>query len=167
MTFDTPIQILSFSFSQNYGWLGNHNPLPANEENASKSLRELERSIFILENNGEVFVTNEGGLGQPGGEWQLKAFALPFTPLDLGDPSFKKLYGTNYALYAGSMANGIASEDLVIALGNAGFMGFFGSGGLLPERVEKSILRIQSELKDKPFGLTCSTAPSNPRSNRG
>jgi trans-AT polyketide synthase/acyltransferase/oxidoreductase domain-containing protein len=162
MTIDTPIQILLISLFQSCGWLGKHNPLPANDENASKSLRELERSIFILENNGGVFVTNEGGLGQPGGEWQLKAYALPFTPLDLGDSSFKKLYGTKYALYAGSMANGIASEDLVITLGNAGFMGFFGSGGLLPERVEKSILRIQSELKDKPFGFNLLNSPFEP-----
>ncbi len=162
MTFDTPIQILPVSFSQTIGWQGKDNPLPADDENTSKTLRELGKSIFILEKNGGIFVANEGSLGHPGGDWRLKAFSLPYTSFDLGDPAFKNLYGTKYALYAGSMANGIASEDLVLALGKSGFMGFFGSGGLLPERVEKSILRLQTELKDQPFGFNLLNSPFEP-----
>ena len=60
------------------------------------------------------------------------------------------------------MANGISSEDLVIEMGKAGFMGFFGSGGLLPERVEKAILRIQSELPNGPYGFNLLNSPFEP-----
>jgi len=37
----------------------------------------------------------------------------------LGDPSFCKTYGTRYAYCAGAMANGISTEEMVIALGKA------------------------------------------------
>ena len=42
--------------------------------------------------------------------------ALPVqSPSLLGDPRFCQSHGTRYAYHAGAMANGIASEELVIA----------------------------------------------------
>ena len=37
------------------------------------------------------------------------------------------------------MANAIASEEMVIALGKAGFMGSFGAAGISPARLEAAI----------------------------
>jgi len=79
-------------------------------------------------------------------------FQLPnLTAEDFGDTEFKKTYGLKYALYGGAMANGIASSDMVIALGKAGCMGSYGSGGMSLEIVEKEIDKIKAALQGKPY----------------
>ena len=90
------------------------------------------------------------------------ASAPAYLPEFLGDNSFRSTYGTRYALYAGSMANGISSEELVIAMGKAGMMGSFGAGGLLSERIEKAIQIIRSALPDGPYAFNLINSPSEP-----
>ncbi len=167
MTTETPIRIPQKPKFTLPGWQGSTDPAPANEETLAACLRAHEKNVFIFQKGEDYFISNEGNLAATSPAWQLAAFALPFGPADLGDPGFKDLYGTRYALYSGSMANGISSEDLVIAMGNAGFMGFFGSGGLLPGRVENAIQRIQSELKGKPFGFNLLNSPFEPALEQG
>lgn len=65
----------------------------------------------------------------------------------LGSDRFRKLFGTQHAYYAGSMYKGIASADLVIALGRAGFMGFLGAGGMRRDDVEGSLSAIVGALR--------------------
>jgi hypothetical protein len=60
---------------------------------------------------------------------------------------------------AGAMANGIASEELVIALGKTGILSSFGAGGLVPDRIEAAIHRIQQAL---PSGTLCLQPNSQP-----
>lgn len=91
-----------------------------------------------------------------------QGFYPAFDALDLGDPDFKRAYGLMYALYAGAMANAISSEELVIAMGKAGMMASFGAGGCLPDRIEKAILRIQSELPDGPYLFNLINSPFEP-----
>ncbi len=167
MTIETPIRIIQPARSDLPGWQGSSTPLPASEENLAGCLRANEKGIYILQKEGNLSVTNEGALAAKGQIWQLAAFALPFGPADLGDAGFKSIYGTKYALYSGSMANGISSEELVIAMGNAGFMGFFGSGGLLPARVEKAIERIRTGIKGKPYGFNLLNSPFEPALEHG
>ena len=69
----------------------------------------------------------------------------------LGSEAFKKTYGARYAYYAGSMANGISSAEMAIALGRAGFMGSFGSGGLSLSEIANAIDRIKAELPEGPY----------------
>lgn len=79
-------------------------------------------------------------------------FQLPnMTAADFGDAEFKKTYGLKYALYGGAMANGIASSDMAIALGKAGCMGSYGSGGQRLEVVAQEIDKMKAALGDKPF----------------
>ena len=56
----------------------------------------------------------------------------------------------------------IASEELVIALGKAGFLGSFGAGGCSPKRVEAAILKIQAELPDGPYAFNLLNSPNEP-----
>lgn len=93
---------------------------------------------------------------------EVLASVPAFLPEYLGDDSFKTTYGTRYALYAGSMANGISSEDLVIAMGKAGMMGSFGAGGLLSDRIEKAIQKIKSALPDGPYVFNLINSPNEP-----
>src|SRR5579872_6874073 len=72
----------------------------------------------------------------------------------LGSPAFKIEHGLRYAYVTGSMYKGIASADLVIRVGRAGLLAYFGTGGLKLERIEEAILRIQRELgPDRAHGM--------------
>ncbi len=102
--------------------------------------------LYIFQNeNGEKYVSTACGEGTP------IAVIPNIKAEELGEKSFKTEYGLKYAYYAGAMANGISSVDMVVKLGDFGFMGSYGSGGLSLERVEKDIDEIKKRLPDKPF----------------
>ena len=72
----------------------------------------------------------------------------------LGSAQFRAAYGVKYAYCAGAMYKGIASAELVIAMGRAGLMSFFGTGGLSLAEVEATLQRIARELPaGAPFGM--------------
>ena len=81
---------------------------------------------------GRIGVSNDGELVSSGRGLQVLAMASPMTASQLGDPSFREDYNLKYFYKTGAMANGIASEELVIAIGKAGFLGSFGAAGLVP-----------------------------------
>ena len=116
-----------------------------NQENSRQLLASKQYpTLYAHRLNGEVVISTE----KP----EDVLFQLPnLTAEDFGDPQFKKDYGLKYALYGGAMANGIASSDMVIALGQAGCMGSYGSGGMRLEVVEQEIRKIKAALGDKPY----------------
>jgi trans-AT polyketide synthase/acyltransferase/oxidoreductase domain-containing protein len=72
----------------------------------------------------------------------------------LGSEVFRRRFGLKYAYMAGGMYRGVASADLVIRMGKAGLLSFFGAGGLPVEKIEANIVRIQSELHaGQPYGM--------------
>lgn len=72
----------------------------------------------------------------------------------LGSRVFRQRYGLRYAYMAGAMYRGIASAELVIKMGKAGLLSFFGAGGLALPKVEAALLRIQAELAaGEPYGM--------------
>lgn len=75
-------------------------------------------------------------------------------PERLGSPVFQRRYGCKWSYFTGSMFRAIASEDMVVAMGNAGLLSFFGSTGLAMETLEASIRRIRDRLgPGKPYGM--------------
>ncbi|MCX8131563.1 MAG: ACP S-malonyltransferase [Clostridia bacterium] len=70
------------------------------------------------------------------------------TPESLGSSEFKSDYGIRYAYLTGAMYKGIASKEMIVSVGKAGMMGFFGTGGLDSAEIEEAIKYIQSELKN-------------------
>jgi PfaD family protein len=145
------------------GWNQSRPAVTLTRENLLENLLQLDKPIFLLEDrNGIVYSSNGISPQDLITSFRLLANCPPLSPSDLGDPAFKAAYGTRYPLYAGSMANGIASEEMVIALGKEGFMGSFGAGGCLPARVEKAIDRIKRELDGKPYLFNLIYAPFEP-----
>ncbi|WP_206670891.1 PfaD family polyunsaturated fatty acid/polyketide biosynthesis protein [Streptomyces sp. CB01881] len=72
----------------------------------------------------------------------------------LGSESFRRDFGVDYAYLSGSMYRGIASKELVVAMGRGGFMGFLGAAGLSPDRVRGDIAHIRRNLAPhQPFGV--------------
>ena len=117
-----------------------------NMENCVKILANPQYPVlFTCGKKGEMVVTTE----KPE---EGIFFQLPnLTAEDFGDAEFKKTYGLKYALYGGAMANGIASSDMAIALGKAGCMGSYGSGGQRLDVVSQEIDKMKEALGDKPF----------------
>ncbi|MGF1714007.1 eicosapentaenoate synthase subunit PfaD [Photobacterium chitinilyticum] len=97
----------------------------------------------------------------------VSAFAPALGTQSLGDNDFCRVHGVKYAYYAGAMANGISSEELVIALGQAGILCSFGAAGLIPSRVEQAIHRIQAALPNGPYAFNLIHSPSEPALERG
>ncbi len=82
------------------------------------------------------------------------------TPQELGHADFKKEYGLQYAYVTGGMAYGIASTDLVIAMAKAGFLSFFGTGGLPISEITQAIQILQATLGTHyPFGMNLVHSP--------
>lgn len=94
--------------------------------------------------------------------YPLLAYAPSITLQNLGSSEFCDDHGLDFPYVAGAMANGIASVELVEAMGQAGMLGFFGSAGLSPERVEDSLKRLKASLGDRPFGANLIHSPNEP-----
>lgn len=88
----------------------------------------------------------------------------PIAPDRLGSAAFRAAYGVRYAYCAGAMYKGIASADLVIAMGRARLMSYFGTGGLALEEVEAALHRIRRELPaGAPFGMNLLNSLDQPQ----
>jgi trans-AT polyketide synthase/acyltransferase/oxidoreductase domain-containing protein len=79
---------------------------------------------------------------------------LRVTPEMLGSAEFLRDNGVKYAYVAGAMVKAIASAELVIRMGRARLLSYFGSGGLRLEAVEAAVVKIRGALaSDEPFGV--------------
>ncbi|MCE0740781.1 ACP S-malonyltransferase [Bacillus sp. G16] len=85
------------------------------------------------------------------------------TPKALGSNAFKEEYGLQYAYVTGSMYKGIASEQMVVQVGKAGMLGFYGTGGMKIESIERAIQCIQREMTNaESFGMNLLCSPDKP-----
>lgn len=79
---------------------------------------------------------------------------LQIRPEQLGSADFRRDHGLRYAYLGGAMYKGIASKEMVVALGRAGCLGFLGTGGMRLGEVEDALRFIQSALAHgEPYGL--------------
>ena len=86
-------------------------------------------------------------------------------PSGLVTCTFCEEHGTRFAYVTGAMATGIASVDLVCAASCAGFLAFYGAGGLSLERVERDLDTIIQRLTDRPdaaWGANLIHSPDQP-----
>src|SRR5947209_5951432 len=82
----------------------------------------------------------------------------------LGSREFREEYRTEYAYVAGGMYRGIASPALVITMGRARLMSFFGTGGLSLAQIEQGIRQIQQALRaGEPYGMNFLCYPEKPQ----
>lgn len=76
------------------------------------------------------------------------------TAESLGSKEYRKKHNVNYAYATGGMYKAIASKELVVTMAKAGFMSYFGSGGLKISEIEEAIREINGRLTDdRPFGI--------------
>src|SRR5450759_1756151 len=147
---------------QSQTWVGPENAVLKGSAAIREVLSDLGKPVYVVVEKGSAGVTNVGELipGLSADGMAGRAFSPVLLLEQLGDPEFRKIYRTRYAYMAGAMANAIASAELVIALGNAGMLGSFGSAGLVPARLEEAILRVQEALPNGPFAFNLIHSPS-------
>ena len=91
---------------------------------------------------------------------ELLGYVLPMLPWQLGDLGFLRDHGLRLPCMSGAMANGIACEEVVITMGQAGLLGSFGAAGLVPSRIEEAIQRIQHALPQGPYAFNLIHSPN-------
>lgn len=142
-------------------WKGSPRSVSFDMEGIEAKIRNTAENCFVIEDfNGRIGVANEGEFTSDGRGLRLLAMTSRLTAADLGDPSFCKDYKLKYAYKTGAMANGIASEELVVAIGKAQLLGSFGAAGLVPHRVEKAIDTIQAALPSESYAFNLIHSPT-------
>lgn len=86
------------------------------------------------------------------GDGDVVGWLPPLYPEWLGDRSFAEAHGIRFPYATGSMANGIATPRLVVAVARAGMLGFYGAAGLAPHEVEAGVVAIEKALEGRTTG---------------
>jgi trans-AT polyketide synthase, acyltransferase and oxidoreductase domains len=127
-------------------------------------LAALDSPCYLVRAGGRV-----GASGEPprdGSGTTVLTAVGPMPLARLGASGFLRHHGIRYPYMTGAMAAGIASEDLVIAVARAGFLGSFGAAGLGPDRVERALLRLRRDIPGLPFAANLIHSPQLPRLER-
>ena len=144
-----------------FGWETEDKNISFDKKDIKHLLHDSASPVYIVKKNGELGACQECSKNGTD-KGNIVGFAQAFGMKNLGDPEFRADYGAKYNYYAGAMANGIASEEMVIALGKAGFLASFGAGGLVPSRIEEAIQKIQKELPNGPYAFNFIHSPFEP-----
>lgn len=142
-------------------WKGSSRSIAWEASSQLEKLQNMDKPCFILlDFAGRIGISNEGELSTGEKGLTVLAMVTPFHAQQLGDPSFKQDYKLDYAYQTGAMANGIASEELVIAMGRAAYIGSFGAAGLELQRLKKAIDTIQTALPHQSYAFNLIHSPN-------
>ncbi|MGG6285205.1 PfaD family polyunsaturated fatty acid/polyketide biosynthesis protein [Leptolyngbya sp. AN03gr2] len=151
-------------------WQGSLDRLAFEPGEIKAKLLNLEQPCYIVRMNGQIGVTNDGLIGsETASSNQVEALVLlpSFSVQQLGDPTFRAFHRVQYAYQAGAMAGGIASVELVTALGKAGILSSFGAGGLPLARLEQAIVQIQQALPNGLYAFNLIHSPMDTAIEQG
>ncbi|MBU3914021.1 PfaD family polyunsaturated fatty acid/polyketide biosynthesis protein, partial [bacterium] len=144
-------------YSDGLVWEGPEKSIAFKENEIISKLLEFKKPAYVVQVGDNIGLSNEGKLTDSKNNNKASSNAIchvpPLPPENLGDQEFKRDHKTKYAFYAGSMAHGISSEKMVIALGKEGFLASYGAGGILPNRLEDVIQTVQRELPKGPYAF--------------
>lgn len=150
----------------NQVWKGTLDCVSFEPADILNKLLNLNKPCYIVRVAGKIGVTNDGYLypteNGKTGQVELLIAVPPISTQNLGEQSFLSCYGVKYAYATGAMAGGIASEEMVIALGKEKILSSFGAGGLSPDRIEAAINRIQAALPSGPYAFNLIHSPNEP-----
>jgi trans-AT polyketide synthase, acyltransferase and oxidoreductase domains len=160
---NTKTPVNSASNGMGFLWSGDVTKVFSDQQKVRECILNFEKPVFVVEIDGKIGYSIDGKLEiSNDNRGNTVALSMPITTASLGDSDFCKTYHVSAAYYAGGMANAIASEDLVIALGKSKLMGCFGSGGLSLDRITTAIDTIQSELNNAPYMFNLLHNPFEP-----
>ncbi|QFS50119.1 PfaD family polyunsaturated fatty acid/polyketide biosynthesis protein [Nostoc sphaeroides] len=156
--------VTSYFNNVNKAWKGDLDLIAFDEIEIKNRLLNLHQPCYVLRNQSQIGIANQGNFyfqdNSRSGLLETLMVAPALPPQQLGDRSFLDFHGVKYAYAAGAMAGGIASAELVIALGKAGILASFGAAGLVPSRIEAAIHQIQQALPQGPYAFNLIHSPS-------
>lgn len=143
-------------------WFGSQSAVSFDPSEIKKMLMGQQSCYAIRDEAGRVGMASAMGnaSGSDFCSMELLCEVPPYTATQFGDADFRRTYGLKYNYMGGAMANGIASENFVIALGKAGMLGSFGAGGLVISRVAQAIDKIQAALPNGPYAVNLIHSPN-------
>ncbi len=155
-------------------WIGDESELLADSAAMREAIHDVHRPVAIVERDGAMAVATGGrAVMTLGGEAlpaedsalpsiPLRAIAPALPPEQLGDDTFCRDHGIRYACMAGSMANGIASVELVEAIAGAGMLASYGAAGQRIDVIARAVDRLQAGLGDLPYAFNLIHSPNEP-----
>lgn len=147
--------------TSNLHWIGSPRAIAFDEAGIKDKLAKTALPCYVVQDfRGRIGLSNEGAITTEGKGLSLLAMVNPLAPEQLGDPTFRQDYKLKYAYKTGAMANGIASEELVTAIGKANLLGSFGAAGLVPSRVLQAIEKIQAALPFQTYAFNLIHSPN-------
>jgi PfaD family protein len=158
---------ISYKFSKfshhPIGWCAENISYIEQEQDLREALYHIYDPLHILHQQGALLFSKDhvSLVAEPSATALMGT--IPPCPLEnMGNQDFCGDHHIRYAYVSGSMANGIASAEIVETLGRNGMLGFFGAAGLSLEKVEQAIARLSSSLRGKPYGFNLIHSPSEP-----
>jgi PfaD family protein len=141
-------------------WRGALKTVAFDEAGWRAHLRSLDQPFYVVSDGARLGVTHQAPTGGSGERLALLAGVAALRPAQLGSAQFRSMFALKYAYAAGAMANGIASADLVIALGQAQLLASFGAAGLTSRVIETALERIQAALPGRSYAFNLIHSPS-------
>ena len=137
------------------------------EQAIREAVLRVHEPLSVIEQDGGYGVAHTDSFDTgPGAGGAAPAAVVGYVPAirleNLGSASFCEDHGLKYAYVAGAMVQGICSADIVVEMGRAGMVGFFGAGGLSLAKVEEELARISDSLGELPFGSNLLHSPNEP-----
>ncbi|AFZ24739.1 PfaD family protein [Cylindrospermum stagnale PCC 7417] len=167
---DNGLGFFAWFHNQNQVWKGSLDCISFERNAIKDKFLALDKPCYIVKVADKIGVTNDGYLSNTDNSTTTQVELLlsipPVRSQQLGDPTFLSSHGVKYAYVTGAMAGGIASEEMVIALGKEKILSSFGAGGLSPDRLETAINRIQQALPHGPYAFNLIHSPSEPAIER-
>lgn len=145
-------------------WVGEKEALKTTENELRATIDDINSPLLVVKHSDQMKFATRGTIyfdlkKKPAeNALPLYGYATSAAIEELCDKSFCEDHGIRYGYIGGSMAHGIASPEIAIALGKAGMLGFIGSAGDPPEKVEKTLIRMKGE--GVPFGFNLIHSPS-------
>ncbi len=149
---------------QPWRWSANREGPAFSSEAIEAIVQRIREPVFVIQHpDGTIGAACGGSVGAEGGGWPVLGMLPPLYPEWLGDRSFAEAHGVRFPYVSGAMANGIATVELVSAMGRAGCLGFFGAAGLAYARVERAVAQLRTELGEAiPWGSNLIHSPNEP-----
>lgn len=136
------------------GWRATTAPAAFAPQDIAHILQYVRHPVHVVREDatGQLGLAMGGELvGAGGSDISLMGTLPPIYPEWLGDREFCESHGIRFPYVTGAMANGIATPALVVAMAEAGMLGFFGAGGLSFAAVERGLGEIQARLAGRPL----------------
>ncbi len=128
-----------------------------------ESLRHIMQPLYVSVVDNTIKIVTSGNIlnifQQDATPTNPAGYTSPTTMERCGDQQFLATHKLRYPMVGGSMAKGISSVNIVIEMGKAGMLGFFGAAGLPLDTVAEAIQNIQQALPEGPYGCNLIHSP--------